>query len=138
MPLHFLQSHIVTPIIQCATLACSLDHRDANMSVMKFLSNLIAYGKESSEPTIRPYVQQIVQIHGEVLICNLLHSSLFCLHPNMIADVVDVLMEIKFISDEAFSEAIRKALNQLPRKNAGGSTTATDEQMNKFYQNITK
>lgn len=138
MPLHLLQSHIVTPIIQCATLACALDHRDANMSVMKFLANLLGHGKPNAEPAVRPYVQQIVQIHGEVLIQNLLHSSIFCLHPNMIPDVVDVLMEMKFINADAFNDALRKSLNQLPRRNAGGSETATDEQMNKFYQNITK
>jgi transportin-3 len=138
MPLHFLQSRLVTPIIQCATLACTLDHRDANMSVMKFLSNLLAHGKANGDPGIRPYVQQIVQIHGETLIGNLLCSSIFYLHSHMLPDVVDVFMEIKFINDEAFGEALRKSLNQLPRKNAGGTETATDEQMNKFYQNLTK
>ena len=56
----------------------------------------------------------------------------------MLPDVVDVFMEIKFINDEAFGEALSKALTQLPRKNAGGTETATDEQMNKFYQNVTK
>ena len=138
MPLHFLQSRLVTPIIQCATLACTLDHRDANMSVMKFLSNLLAHGKANGDPGIRPYVQQIVQIHGETLIGNLLYSSIFYLHSHMLPDVVDVFMEIKFINDEAFGEALSKALTQLPRKNAGGTETATDEQMNKFYQNVTK
>ncbi|KAG5683629.1 hypothetical protein PVAND_012902 [Polypedilum vanderplanki] len=138
MPLQFLQSQLVTPIIQCATLACSLDHRDANMSVMKFLSNLLVHGKINGDATIRPFVQNIVQAHGETLIVNLIYSSVFYLHPNMLADVVDVLMEIKFISNEIFADALKKALNQLPRKNAGGSETATEEQLSKFFQNITK
>lgn len=138
MPLHFLQSQIVTPIIQCATLACTLDHRDANMSVMKFLSNLLAHGKVNGDAAIKPYVQQIVEIHGDTLIANLLYSSIFHLHPNMLADVVDVFMEIKFISSETFGDSMKKSLTQLPRKNAGGSETATDEQMNSFYQNVTK
>lgn len=138
MPLPFLQSGLLTPIIQCATLACTLDHRDANMSVMKFLSNLLAHGKVNADPAVRPYVQQIVQIHGETLIGNLLYSSIFYLHSNMLSDVVDVFMEIKFINDEAFGEALQKSLTQLPRRNAGGTETATDDQMKEFYQNITK
>lgn len=138
MPLSFLQSQLVTPIIQCASLACTLDHRDANMSVMKFLSNLLSHGKANGDPVIQPYVQQIVQIHGEALIGNLLYASIFYLHSNMLADVIDVFMEMKFISNETFCDALKKSLNQLPRKNAGGSVTATDEQMNSFYQNVTK
>lgn len=138
MPLNFLQSQLVTPIIQCAILACTLDHRDANMSVMKFLSNLLSHGKVNGDPAIRPYVQNIVQINGETLVSNLIYSSVFYLHSNMLEDVVDVLMEIKLINNEIFSEALQKALNQLPRKNVGGSETATNEQLSKFYQNLTK
>jgi transportin-3 len=138
MPLHFLQSPIVAPIIQCATLACTLDHRDANQSVMKFLSNLLAHGKPNGDPEIRPFVQQIVQIHGETLVGNLLYSSIFYLHPNMLSDVADVFMEIKFIKNEVFGEAMNKALLMLPRKNSGGSVTATDIQMTEFYESVTK
>lgn len=138
MPLPLLQSPVVAPIINCATLACTLDHRDANMSVMKFLSNLLAHGKPNGDAEIKPFVQQIVQIHGETLIGNLLYSSIFYLHPNMLADVADVFMEIKFINNEVFGEALQKSLSQLPRKNSGGSVTATDAQMTEFYQAVTK
>lgn len=138
MPLHFLQSQIVAPIIQCATLACTLDHRDANMSVMKFLSNLLVHGKPNASPEIRPFVQQIVQLHGETLIGNLLYSSIFYLHSYQLADVSDVFMEMKFIANDCFCDALKKGLTQLPRKNAGGCITATDVQMNEFYQSITK
>lgn len=138
MPLHFLQSPIVASIIQCATLACTLDHRDANGSVMRFLTNLFAHGKPSGDIEIRPYVQHIVQIHGETLMGNLLYSSIFYLHSNMLSDVADVFMEIKFINNEVFGDAMKKSLSQLPRKNAGGSVTATDAQMTEFYQSVTK
>lgn len=138
MPLHFLQSPILIAIIECATLACTLDHRDANMSVMKFLSNLLAHGKPNGDPEIKPFVQQIVQAHGETLMGNLLYSSIFYLHPSMLSDIADVFMEIKFINSEVFCESLKKSLSQLPRTNAGGSVTATDAQMTEFYQNTTK
>lgn len=138
MPLPLLQSPILVAIIQCATLACTLDHRDANMSVMKFLSNLLAHGKPSGDLEIKPFVQQIVQLHGETLTGNLLYSSIFYLHPSMLSDVADVFMEIKFINNDVFCEALKKSLSQLPRTNAGGSVTATDVQMTEFYQSVTK
>lgn len=138
MPLHFLQSPIVAPIIQCSILACTLDHRDANMSVMKFLSNLLSHGKPNGNPEIKPLVHQIVQIHGENLLGNLFYSSIFYLHPHMLGDVADVFMEIKFINNDVFCEALKKSLGQLPRKNSGGSITATDAQMTDFFQAVSK
>lgn len=138
MPVHFLQSPIVAPIIQCATLACTLDHRDANMSVMKFLTNLLSNQKANQLPEVSPYVQQIVQVHGECLVVNLLGASIFHLHTSQLSDVVDVFAEIKTINFEVYREALQKALGQLPRRNAGGSVTATDEQLTKFYDSMTK
>lgn len=138
MPIHFLQSPIVAPIIQCATLACTLDHRDANMSVMKFLTNLLSNQKANQLPEVSPYVQQIVQVHGECLIVNLLGASIYHLHTSQLSDVVDVFAEIKGINSEVYREALQKALGQLPRRNAGGSVTVTDEQLTTFYESMTK
>lgn len=138
MPLPFLHSQILVSIIQCATLACTLDHRDANMSVMKFLSNLLAHGKPNGDPEIKPFIHEIVKVHGEALTGNLLYSSIFYLHPTMLNDVADVFMDIKFINTDVFCEALNKSLTQLPRTNAGGSVTATDVQMTEFYQSLTK
>lgn len=138
MPLPFLQSPIVPAIIQCATLACTLDHRDANMSVMKFLTNLLSNQKANQLPEVNPFVQQIVQVHGECLVVNLLGASIYHLHPNQLSDVTDVFMEIKTLNSDVFREALQKALGQLPRRSSGGSVTATDEQLTKFYESMTK
>lgn len=43
-PVTLLSSSIVIHIIQCAIAATSLDHRDANCSVMKFVRDLIHTG----------------------------------------------------------------------------------------------
>ena len=40
-PLAFLQSAVVKPILSCAIAACSLDHKDANNSVMKFITEFV-------------------------------------------------------------------------------------------------
>lgn len=136
-PINFLLSPIVSPIIQCATLACTLDHRDANMSVMKFLCSLLN-SRQYSEAEVKPFAQQIVQVHSDTLVVNLLYSSIFYLHSNMLADVADVFMAIKHIDVDKFSESLKTALTTLPRKNSGGCVTATDVQMNDFYESLTK
>lgn len=43
-PVTLLSSGIIVHIIQCAIAATSLDHRDANCSVMKFVRDLIHTG----------------------------------------------------------------------------------------------
>lgn len=138
-PLCFLQSTVVTPIIQCAELACTLDHRDANMSVMKFLTNLLNYGRQpESTEEIKQLVNQIIQLHAETLVTNLLFASIFHLHSYMLPDVADVFVEIKCVDDERFNIVFKKALALLPRKNSGGCVTATDTQLNEFYDALIK
>lgn len=43
-PVTLLSSGIIVHIIQCAIAATTLDHRDANCSVMKFVRDLIHTG----------------------------------------------------------------------------------------------
>lgn len=44
-PIPFLHSVVIESIIDCALMACSLDHRDANVSVMKFFYDLLHCGR---------------------------------------------------------------------------------------------
>lgn len=44
-PVPFLNSATIGSIVDCALVACSLDHRDANASVMKFFYDLLHSGR---------------------------------------------------------------------------------------------
>lgn len=151
-PIPFLQSPIVTPIIQCALLSCTLDHKDANLSVMKFFYNLLNCGQpqhthhhnsnnNNSHTEINPalnelnaqkqqLVRQIVQQHGQALICNLIQASVYYLHSYMLSDVADVLLEMKNIDGQQLSENLRSALESLPK------THATTEQLDEFHNSV--
>lgn len=137
-PLQFLQSAIVSPVIQCALLACTLDHRDANLSVMKFFFNLLNCGRSERDEMKRMLVKQLVYANGEALIMNLVHASVFYLHSYMLSDVADVIVELKSIDSEQVNVNLRKALDVLPKNNTGGSVTATDKQLDTFYLAIVK
>lgn len=135
----FLESAAVNPIIQCALLACTLDHRDANFSVMKFFCSLISCGRaDSKDKESQHLVHQIIQMNGEALVLNLVHASVFCLHASMLADVAGVICELKSIDQEILSQFLKNALNALPKKNSGGCITATEVQLHEFHQNILK
>jgi len=49
-PLEFIESPIFTPIMTLAVTSLNIDHRDANLSITKFLSEFIAY---SHKPQIK-------------------------------------------------------------------------------------
>lgn len=152
-PIPFLQSPIVTPIIQCALLACALDHKDANLSVMKFFYSLLNCGRahehrrhqqhqtinDNNDPATlmkKHLVHQILQTHGSALVVNLMQASVFHLHTYMLSDVADVLLEIKEIDAQLLSEHLRTALESLPKKNSGGAITATTAQLDEFHSFI--
>ena len=42
----FLKCDVAVPAIQCAIVASTLEHRDANLSVMKFLKSLVSCATE--------------------------------------------------------------------------------------------
>ena len=45
-PVAFLQCPVIKALLCCAIAACSLDHKDANSSVTKFLTELCKAGRE--------------------------------------------------------------------------------------------
>ncbi|EDS34143.1 transportin-3 [Culex quinquefasciatus] len=137
-PFQLLQSPLVTPIIQCGLLACTLDHRDANLSVMRFFCSLLSYGRHDRATELRSIVHGILQQHGESLIMNLLYASVFCLHSYMLSDVADVFVEIKQLNPQQLDGYVRKAVDALPKKNSGGCMTVTNEQMIEFVESIVK
>lgn len=151
-PIPFLQSPIVTPIIQCALLACTLDHKDANLSVMRFFYSLLNCGRpqhnhhsnsnnnntnndgdsvlNALNAQKQQLVRQITQQHGQGLVVNLIQAAVYYLHSYMLSDVADVLLEMKDIDVRQLSDNLRTALDSLPK------THATAEQLDEFHNNV--
>lgn len=121
-PVTLLSSSIIVHIIQCAIAATSLDHRDANCSVMKFIRDLIHTGisndvsgsntpgghaedvQEVDKPVCfqheedfevrKRLIGQAMEQHGQQLVSQLVHSCCFCLPPYTLPDVAEVLWEV--------------------------------------------
>ncbi|KAL7740044.1 hypothetical protein ACLKA6_016887 [Drosophila palustris] len=138
-PLQLLQSSLITPIFQCALIACSLDHREANSSVMKFFINLLTWGRSNNHRHVecRPLVVELATQHGGALVMNLIQASVFQLHSYMLADVAEVLTELKHVVTNAQMEPfLAHALDALPKKNSGGYVTATQQQLEEFSSTV--
>ncbi|MGH0178875.1 UNVERIFIED_CONTAM: hypothetical protein FKN15_000370 [Acipenser sinensis] len=97
-PVTLLRSQIIVHIIQCAIAATSLDHRDANCSVMKFMRDMIHTGiandHEDDFELRKQLIQQAMSQNGQQLVNQLIHTCCFCLPPYTLPDVAEVIYEI--------------------------------------------
>ncbi|KAG8222278.1 hypothetical protein J437_LFUL003259 [Ladona fulva] len=141
-PVPFLQSPAIAPIVRCALMACTLEHRDANGSVMKFFNDLFYCGRNHEEredfELRRNLVQRLIMDSGQVLLNNLIHASIFCLHSYMLSDVADVIMELMLFNRMAFFQWLEVTVKSLPTTNAGGSVTVTQKQLADFHRLLTR
>ncbi|KAK0075611.1 hypothetical protein PV325_006643 [Microctonus aethiopoides] len=136
----FLHSAALSSIFDCALMACSLDHKDANASVMKFFFDFLHCGRihdKRSDFTIRrQLVQSILREKGQSLVTNLLHASVFSLPTIMLEDVADVLIELTLTDSTSMATWLEEAIKSMPTQNAGGSPTATPDQQLELHHTI--
>ncbi|XP_015116799.1 transportin-3 [Diachasma alloeum] len=139
-PIAFLHSAALSSIVDCAIMACSLDHRDANASVMKFFYDFLHSGRnhdERSDFTIRrQMVQDVLRNKGQRLVTSLLHAAVFQLSTYMLQDVADVLAELTLTDSTSMATWLFEAISAMPVQNVGGSPTATPEQVAEFHNAV--
>lgn len=141
-PIAFLQCSSLVHILQCALSAATLDHKEANMSVMKFFYDLINQGQGAkNQPDYkdrRTLVQTILNEYGQQLVTNLIHSCVYYLHSYMLSEVSDVIVELLEFDREMTSKWLAGGLDTLPKNNSGGIMVATPEQLNDVLISITR
>ncbi|XP_014226536.1 transportin-3 [Trichogramma pretiosum] len=142
-PVPFLHSSMINSILDCAILSVSLDHREANSSVMKFFCDLLHCGRSHENRTDRSdfdmkrqLVTQILQEKGQNLVITLIHSAVFTLSSYMFPDISEVLFEITLHNKNLMASWLEQAITQMPKENAGGTITATQEQLLKFHRAV--
>ncbi|XP_028254571.1 transportin-3 isoform X2 [Parambassis ranga] len=140
-PVTLLSSSIIVHIIQCAIAATSLDHRDANCSVMKFVRDLVHAGvandHEEDFQLRKQLIGQAMEQHGQQLITQLMHSCCFCLPPYTLPDVAEVLWEVMVFDRPTFCRWLENALKGLPKETSGGAVTVTHKQLTDFHKQVT-
>ncbi|KAK7492007.1 hypothetical protein BaRGS_00016671 [Batillaria attramentaria] len=140
-PLSFLQSAMCKPLLCCAIAACSLDHKDANASVMKFLADFIKCAREREDrddfEARSTAVKQLLADHGQALVHATINACVFCLPSYMIPDVAEVLYELMLVDRPTFCVWLETTLKALPTENSGGAVTATRKQLTDFHKAVT-
>ncbi|XP_030197001.1 transportin-3 isoform X1 [Gadus morhua] len=140
-PVTLLSSGIIVHIIQCAIAATTLDHRDANCSVMKFVRDLIHTGvsndHEEDFELRKQLIGQAMEQHGQQLVTQLMHTCCFCLPAYTLPDVAEVLWEIMVFNRPTFCRWLEVALKGLPKETTGGAVTVTHKQLTDFHKQVT-
>ncbi|XP_064600886.1 LOW QUALITY PROTEIN: transportin-3-like [Liolophura sinensis] len=140
-PVSFLQCPMAKPILCCAIAAVSLDHRDANASIMKYLTDFIKSARDNEDKADfecrQGLVLSMLQEHGQALTHALLHACIFSLPSFMMADIADVMYELMLIDRPIFCKWLESSLKSLPTESSGGSVTATHKQLTDFHKSVT-
>ncbi|NXX01508.1 TNPO3 protein, partial [Larus smithsonianus] len=140
-PVTLLRSQVMIPILQWAIAATTLDHRDANCSVMKFLRDLIHTGvandHEEDFEVRKELINQVMNQLGQQLVNQLLHTCCFCLPPYTLPDVAEVLWEIMQIDRPTFCRWLENSLKGLPKETTGGAIQVTHKQLTDFHKQVT-
>ncbi|XP_029471361.1 transportin-3 isoform X2 [Rhinatrema bivittatum] len=140
-PIVLLRSQVVIHILQWAIASTTLDHRDANCSVMKFLRDLIHTGvandHEEDFEVRKELIRQVLEQLGQQLISQLLHTCCFCLPPYTLPDVAEVLWEIMTFDRPTFCRWLENSLKGLPKETSGGAVTVTQKQLADFHKQVT-
>lgn len=141
-PASFIRSTALSAIFDCALQACSLDHREANASVMQFLCEIIhiTRSREEKVPSeIRStLMSSILRPRGPLLISTLVTASLFSLSSYTLPNVAEVLLEFMIVDRESVSGWMEKTLENLPRQSAAGCVAVLPEQLEEFRVKVTR
>lgn len=135
-PVAFLKCDVAVPAIQCAIVASTLEHRDANLSVMKFLKSLVSCATEKSRNDIQErltLVQKILTVHGQNIMTGLIQACAGAIPSYMVVDVSEVLWEFITFCPEETSKWVEVALQSIQTQIVPGSFIATPQQLYEFH-----
>ncbi|GAB6030207.1 Transportin-3 [Chamberlinius hualienensis] len=140
-PMLLLTCAAMKSIMECALYACTIDHRDAHSSVMKFILDLLkcASAKEDAEDykVRREIVFQLISEHGQLLVTNMVHSCVFCLPSAIVPDVAEVIYELMQLDRPSVCRWLESTLKSLPNRATAGTVTATQKQLYDFHRDVT-
>ena len=147
-PLHFLESKTVGPIIGCAIHSCSLEHRDANLSIMRFFIDFIKLAisdpysrllNEEKSRKIEELAAAYVVDFSPKIIASLLHASIVFYQSSLMSDVSDVLLQLMEFDRKAFEHWLSLSLEEIINDfKTNSASKITTEQLKYFHTTVTR
>lgn len=143
--LRFLTNESIDNIFQLATACTTLDHREANMSVMKFIVEITKCCRmEQDDPHFNEHQERVQLVnnllgkYGQEIIKGLINACAGGIQQYMLPEVADAFWEIMSFSQQSTLLWLKDALSNLPTHRPTGAVNATPEQMQRFYKMLSE
>lgn len=139
-PLEFIKSAIFSPIMTLAVTSLNLDHRDANLSVTKFLSEFIAY---SHKPQIKnlnesnhSLINRVLSEIGEKMIENTVNATINMTTRDTKEGIADLVCELLGVNRKQVEGNLKCVLANLRKLNMQGAEIVNDIQLSEIHSLI--
>lgn len=138
-PLTFLSSPVANMVLQCALAACTLHHRDAFASVMKFIKDLVHCPSDAEQGTeehqLRLHAVQSILAQNGQLLMNGLVTGFVHLPSYMQAESTEVLWELLLFGREPMCQMLTAAVDAIP---SSGTINVSPDQKAEFVRDVRK
>lgn len=137
-PEKFLTNHMLEPILNLTVASLSLDQRDANKSVTKFIDELFSPSKNKNSNICDDILRKMLiqKDFGQQLLQTALMAGLVNLPSYFIAEMSDVIWKILNWDNKRFQEWLQIALSALPSQTNLGLNVIEPTQLEEFYNNL--
>lgn len=139
-PEKFLTNQMLEPILNLTVASLSLDQRDANKSVTKFIDELFSSAKNKNSTVCDDVLRSMLvqKNFGQQLLQTALMAGLVNLPSYFIAEMGDVIWRILNWNKRLSAEWLRVSLSGLPSQTNLGLNVLEPTQLEEFYNNLVK
>jgi transportin-3 len=141
LTLRFLKNESIDNILQLAIACTTLDHREANMSVMKFLVEITKCCRlEQDNPHFNEQQERVQLVnnllgkYGQEIVKGLINACAGGIQQYMLPEVADAFWEIMSFAHQSTLLWLKDALSNLPTHRPTGAVNATPDQTQRFYK----
>jgi transportin-3 len=132
-PFEFINSPIFSPLMLLAVTSLNLDHRDANLSVTKFLSEFIAISHKPQikglNETNHSLISRVLNEIGEKMIQNTIQTTINMTTRDTKDGIADVLTELLLTNRKLVETDLLNVLKSLRKVNEHGVEIVSEEQL---------
>jgi transportin-3 len=139
-PYEFINSAIFSPIMTLAVTSLSLDHRDANLSVTKFLSEFVGYSHKPQITNLaesnHTVISRVLDEIGEKLIENTVNATINMTTRDTKEGIADLICELLGVNRKQVDHNLKVVLSNLKNSSMQGGEMVTERQLGDVHGKI--
>jgi len=139
-PYEFIESPIFSPVMTLAVTSLSLDHRDASLSVTKFLSEFVSLSHKpqvkNMEETNHSLVNRVLDEIGHRMVENTVNATINMTTRDTKEGIADLICELIGVNRKQFESNLMGVLKNLRKINLQGGEIVNERQLTDIHNKI--